>query len=223
MARGKAWPPPRWFIKAAWRAHRRIVRASRGRKGLWPPGPGKWGALRLTTTGRRSGEPRSVIIGYYEDGPNLVSMAMNGWGAAEPAWWLNLQTDPQAVVELAGGIRREVLGRPAVGGERERMWQRWCALAKNLSGREPASHRGTPSGPQRPRRRRLKSVPPRAGGDAYAQSDVLTQRESTFDWRLGNELWSPPNETEPAAAPTGGSAGAGSTRCRGVKNGLRRA
>jgi len=40
-----------------------------------------------------------VILGYYEDGPNLVSMAMNGWGAAEPAWWLNLQADPQALVE----------------------------------------------------------------------------------------------------------------------------
>ncbi len=132
MAGGKALLPPRWFIKTAWRAHRRIVRASRGRRGLWPPRPGKWGALRLTTTGRRSGEPRSVILGYYEDGPNLVSMAMNGWGAAEPAWWLNLQADPQAVVELAGGIRREVFGRPAVGGERERLWQRWRELDKNL-------------------------------------------------------------------------------------------
>ena len=37
------------------------------------------------------------------DGPNLVSMAMNGWGAAEPAWWMNLQADPHAVVDLAGG------------------------------------------------------------------------------------------------------------------------
>jgi hypothetical protein len=46
---------------------------------LGPPRPGKWGALRLTTRGRRSGEPRSVIVGYYEDGPNLISMAMNGW------------------------------------------------------------------------------------------------------------------------------------------------
>ena len=55
-----------------------------------------------------------MIVGYYEDGPNLVSMAMNGWGAAEPAWWLNLQAHPDAVVELAGGIRREVLGRAAV-------------------------------------------------------------------------------------------------------------
>ena len=73
-----------------------------------------------------------MILGYYEDGPNLVSMAMNGWGAAEPAWWLNLQADPHAVVELAGGIRREVLGRPAVDGERERLWQRWRELDKNL-------------------------------------------------------------------------------------------
>ncbi len=132
MAGGKARLPPRWFIKTFWHVHRRVVRASGGRKGLWVPRPGKWGALRLTTTGRRSGAPRSVILGYYEDGPNLVSMAMNGWGAAEPAWWLNLQADPQAVVELAGGIRRDVLGRPAVGAERERLWQRWRELDKNL-------------------------------------------------------------------------------------------
>jgi hypothetical protein len=75
-----------------------------------------------------------VILGYYEDGPNLVSMAMNGWGAAEPAWWLNLQARPEAVVELAGGTRREVLGRAAVGGERERLWQRWRELDRNLDG-----------------------------------------------------------------------------------------
>ena len=132
MAGGKARLPPRWFIKTFWHVHRRIVRASRGRKGLWPPRPGKWGALRLTTTGRRSGKPRSVILGYFEDGSDLVSMAMNGWGAAEPAWWLNLQADPEAVVELAGGIRREVRGRPAVGDERERLWQRWRDLDTNL-------------------------------------------------------------------------------------------
>jgi deazaflavin-dependent oxidoreductase (nitroreductase family) len=88
--------------------------------------------LRLTTTGRRSGEPRSVIIGYYEDGPNLVSMAMNGWGAPEPAWWLNLQADPHAVVELKGGARRAVIARAASGEERERLWQRWRELDKHL-------------------------------------------------------------------------------------------
>jgi hypothetical protein len=59
-------------------------------------------------------------------------MAMNGWGAAEPAWWLNPQANPQAVVELSGGQRREVLGRCAVGEERERLWQRWRELDENL-------------------------------------------------------------------------------------------
>lgn len=73
-----------------------------------------------------------MIVGYYEDGPNFVTMAMNGWGAAEPAWWLNLQAHPEAVVELAGGLRHEVLGRAAVGEERERLWQRWRELDDNL-------------------------------------------------------------------------------------------
>ena len=131
-AEGKARLPPRWFIKTFWYVHRQVVRASRGRRGLWLPRQDRWGALRLTTTGRLSGQPRSVIIGYYEDGPNLVSMAMNGWGAAEPAWWLNLQADPQAVVELAGGIRSEVLGRASVAEERERLWKHWRELDKNL-------------------------------------------------------------------------------------------
>jgi F420H(2)-dependent quinone reductase len=124
--------PPRWFVVSAWHVHRRLVRATG--KGLWRPRPGKWGALRLTTRGRRSGEPRRVIVGYFEDGGNLVSMAMNGWGAAEPAWWLNLQAHPEAAVELAGGIRREVLGRAATGEERERLWRRWREFDENLDG-----------------------------------------------------------------------------------------
>ena len=132
MAGSRARLPPRWFVVTAWHAHRWIIRATGGRKGLWPPRPGKWGALRLTTTGRRSGEPRSVILGYYKDGDNLVSMAMNGWGAPEPAWWLNLQASPEAVVELARGSRRQVVARSAVGSERERLWQRWRELDENL-------------------------------------------------------------------------------------------
>ena len=134
MAGSKARLPPRWFVVTFWRVHRWIVRATGRRKGLWSPRPGKWGALRLTTVGRRSGEPRSVIVGYYEDDSNLVTMAMNGWGAAEPAWWLNLQAHPEAVVDVAGGAPREVLGRAAKGEERERLWQRWREIDKNLDG-----------------------------------------------------------------------------------------
>ena len=40
-----------------------------------------------------------MILGYFEDGPNLVTLAMNGWGEGEPAWWLNLQAHPQARVQ----------------------------------------------------------------------------------------------------------------------------
>jgi deazaflavin-dependent oxidoreductase (nitroreductase family) len=124
--------PPRWFVVSAWHVHRWIVRATRGRLGLWRPRPGKWGALRLTTTGRRSAEPRKVIVGYIEDGPNLVTMAMNGWGAAEPAWWLNLQANPDATVELGGGIRRNVRGRAAFGAERRELWERYRDVDRNL-------------------------------------------------------------------------------------------
>ncbi|MCY7288264.1 MAG: nitroreductase family deazaflavin-dependent oxidoreductase, partial [Cryobacterium sp.] len=72
--------PPRWFVRAAWVVHRAIYKVTGGRRGLWLPKPNKWGTMRLTTIGRRTGEKRSVILGYYEDGTNLVTMAMNGWG-----------------------------------------------------------------------------------------------------------------------------------------------
>ena len=68
-----------------WHAHRALLRVTRGRFGLWRPRPGGGGTLWLTTTGRRSGQPRRVVLGYIEDGENLVTMAINGWGAAEPA------------------------------------------------------------------------------------------------------------------------------------------
>ena len=89
--------------------------------------------MRLTTVGRRSGKPRSVILGYYEDGPNLVTMAMNGWKDAEPAWWLNLLEQPDAAVELPDGARA-VHGRAAQGDERERLWARWREMGDDLDG-----------------------------------------------------------------------------------------
>jgi deazaflavin-dependent oxidoreductase (nitroreductase family) len=84
--------------------------------------------LRLRTIGRRSGEPRVAIVAYLEDGPNLVTLAMNGWAEAEPAWWLNLQAHPNTVVELKEGSR-EVHGRAAEGTERDRLWARWRELS----------------------------------------------------------------------------------------------
>lgn len=116
--------PPRWFIRAAWVAHRALFRITGGRFGLRPATETTWGMMRLKTVGRRSGQERIAILGFFEDGPNIVTMAMNGWGAAEPAWWLNLQATPDTVVELPDGPRK-VHGRAATEEERPRLWERW--------------------------------------------------------------------------------------------------
>ena len=123
--------PPRWFIRSAWSVHRAVVRVSGGRIGLWRPKPDGWGTVRLTTIGRRTGRERQVVVGYFEEGPNLVTLAMNGWGEGEPAWWLNLQARPDARVELADGDRL-VIGRAAEGDERDRLWERWAEIDENL-------------------------------------------------------------------------------------------
>ena len=117
--------PPRWFIRTAWAVHRAMYSLTRGRLGLRPASDKTWGMMRLRTIGRRSGKQRVAIRGFYEDGPNLVTMAMNGWGEPEPAWWLNLQANPDTIVELPDGPRA-VHGRAATPEERPRLWARWA-------------------------------------------------------------------------------------------------
>lgn len=120
--------PPRSIVRAVWVLHRALYRFSAGRIGLRPPSGTTFGMLRLTTVGRRSGQARVAIVGYVEDGPNLVTLAMNGWAEAEPAWWLNLQAQPDSMVELQAGPRA-VRGRAAEGAERDRLWARWRAFS----------------------------------------------------------------------------------------------
>ena len=96
--------------------------------------------LHLTAVGRRSGKERAVILGYYEDGPNLVTVAMNGWGKGEPAWWLNLRAHPDAHIALKDGLRPV---RP----------RRWGRGAPAPLGRFPGVRR------HGPRYRRLRGAP----------------------------------------------------------------
>jgi deazaflavin-dependent oxidoreductase (nitroreductase family) len=120
--------PPAWFKHAFWRGHRALYRLSGGRF-LWTPASKRgWGAMCLTTVGRKSGKARDVIVAYLEDGPNLIGLAMNGWDEGHPAWWLNLEAHPDVVVRLPGQDPRPVHARLAVGDERERLWQRWLAI-----------------------------------------------------------------------------------------------
>lgn len=125
--------PPRWVITTAWRTHRALYRWSGGRFGLRSAKGDTYGLALLSTTGRHSGLERSVFIGYFHDGDNLVTMAMNGWGAAEPAWWLNLQTDPSARLVTPDGSM-QITARAADGDERERLWKRWTEIDKGLEG-----------------------------------------------------------------------------------------
>jgi deazaflavin-dependent oxidoreductase (nitroreductase family) len=119
---GQPRPVNRLLLNTFWRVHRAMFRVTGGRIGLQRPERGdKFGMLRIHTTGRRSGKERITMLGYFEDGQNLVTLAMNGWGTSEPAWWLNLQADPAAVVELPDGTRM-VRARAATGAERDRLW-----------------------------------------------------------------------------------------------------
>jgi deazaflavin-dependent oxidoreductase (nitroreductase family) len=157
--RSKPRVPPRWFVRTFWYGHRALLRLSRSRVGLWRPTPEGWGALLLTTTGRRTGRQRRVVVGYFEDGPDLVTMAMNGWGEGEPAWWLNLQANPEAEVELTDGPHL-VTARAAEGEERERLWARWREINKDLDGY--AALRSTDTA--------VVVLAPRSGGSADSAS-----------------------------------------------------
>ncbi len=126
-----AYLPPRWFIRLFWAVQRAAYSVTGGRFGLRTATADHQGMLRLRTIGRRTGEERTAILGYFEDGPDLVTMAMNGWADAEPAWWLNLQAHPDVTVDLPGGSRA-VHGRAADKDERPRLWARWAGYDKGL-------------------------------------------------------------------------------------------
>jgi deazaflavin-dependent oxidoreductase (nitroreductase family) len=122
--------------------------------------------LRLRTIGRRSGEERSAILGYYEDGPNLVTLAMNGWAEGEPAWWLNLEARPDAIVDLVDGPRK-VTARAAAGDERARLWARWRDVGDDVDAYAPLRSSETAVVVLAPRSDRSQML--MAGGPAQRQ------------------------------------------------------
>jgi F420H(2)-dependent quinone reductase len=118
----RPWLPPGWVIRFMWAVHRAAFRWTSGRRGLWRATPEKWGTFRLHTIGRKSGRERIAILGYHQDGPNIVTVAMNGWMEGDPAWWVNLQAHPDATIELKGQTLK-VRAHAAAGEERERLWR----------------------------------------------------------------------------------------------------
>ena len=136
--------PPTWFKHLFWRVHRFAYRIL-GARVLWTPQSKRgWGAMHVTTIGRRSGERRSVIVGYIEDGGSPVVLAMNGWDEGEPAWWLNLEAHPDAVIRLKGEPERPVRARRVEGDERDRLWGRWAAIDEGLDAYAASRSADTP-------------------------------------------------------------------------------
>jgi len=145
----------RWAIRAVGRAHLAVYRMSRGRVlGSVAGMP----VLLLTTTGRRSGRARTTPLTFFRDGSDLVVIASNGGADRPPAWSLNLQQTPRAVVEI-GTDTFGVTASAATEQERERLWvvvtatYAGYARYQERTARRIPVVRLTPDGPQ-PRGRR---------------------------------------------------------------------
>jgi len=104
--------------------HRNAYRLSRGRIG------GRFGkapVLLLTTTGRRTGQPRTWPVVYLDDGDRYLIVASNAGSDHHPAWYLNLLDQPEVEVEVGG--RREVrVAEPLCVEDKERAWPRLVAI-----------------------------------------------------------------------------------------------
>ena len=105
--------------------HRFLYSASGGQIGSR-----MWGLeiLLLTTTGRRSGRARTVPLCSLRDGESFVVIASYGGLDCSPSWWLNLQHEPRATVQL-GRATYDVVARNAIAAERERLWAHVTARA----------------------------------------------------------------------------------------------
>ncbi len=99
--------------------------------------------LLLTTTGRKSGKPHTVALGYFDDTPNLFIVASNNGSERHPAWYLNLTAHPEVEVQVKDQ-RRRMVATTATPEERERLWARLANEAKQYAGYQKKMSREIP-------------------------------------------------------------------------------
>jgi deazaflavin-dependent oxidoreductase (nitroreductase family) len=91
--------------------------------------------LELTTTGRQSGQPHSVMLtSPLQEGAVYVIVASGGGDVRPPAWFLNLRDNPDVEVRLQGEPRHQMCARVATAAERERLWPLVIADHANYAG-----------------------------------------------------------------------------------------
>ncbi|MDQ2806890.1 MAG: nitroreductase family deazaflavin-dependent oxidoreductase [Chloroflexota bacterium] len=120
--------------------HKAFYRLTSGRVG------GRMGTmdiLVLTTTGRKSGEPRSTPLAYFRDGANLVVVASANGAPTAPAWYLNLQSNPEVTV-VVGKTTQQMRAATAAPADRARLWPLIVRQAPNFAGYQEKTSREIP-------------------------------------------------------------------------------
>ncbi|WCO66454.1 nitroreductase/quinone reductase family protein [Iamia majanohamensis] len=129
-------------MKAMNAVHRGILAVSFGKVG-WKAG--SMPVLELTTTGRRSGQPRKVMLtSPVQEGDALVVVASRGGDDAHPAWFVNLRADPDVRVALGGEAPRPYRAEVADAEERARLWPLITADHRNYAGYQRKTDREIP-------------------------------------------------------------------------------
>ena len=134
--------PSDGFLKAMNGVHRGLLRLSGGRLG-WTAAD--MPVLELTTTGRRSGRPRSVMLtSPHREGDRIVIVASKGGEDTHPAWLLNLRENPQVVVSMKGATDVPMVARVSSREERERLWPIVAGKYANYAGYQEKTDREIP-------------------------------------------------------------------------------
>lgn len=121
--------------------HRGVLKVSFGRLG-WDAGD--MPVIELTTTGRKSGQPRSVMLtSPVQEGDTIVVVASRGGDDQHPAWFLNLRDNPDVEVATRGETR-PMHARVASAEERARLWPLVIADHKNYAGYQTKTDREIP-------------------------------------------------------------------------------
>ena len=121
--------------------HRAVLAVSFGHFGWSAAG---MPVLELTTKGRKSGQPRSVMLtSPWQDGETVAIVASRGGDDQNPAWFLNLRDDPQVEVTMRG-TKRPMHARIADAEERARLWPLITTDHKNYAGYQTKTDREIP-------------------------------------------------------------------------------
>ena len=121
--------------------HRTIWNVSGGRiagKGYGMP------VLALTTTGRKSGQPRTVMLtSPLQEGDKLIIVASKGGDDRHPEWYLNLQSNPAVLVKVRNKTQ-QMTAHIAEGEERADLWAKLTSDHKNYAQYQTKTDREIP-------------------------------------------------------------------------------